>query len=100
MDNLIYFIFIAFFGYFIYTIFTKSGKGKMFGGEIVKTLDRHIEKRDGIQTIKIKIHVIKPKDRPHERDIGIELTQSAKLSWNMIPIKLNSSEAKDLSLMI
>lgn len=38
----------------------------MFGGEIMKTLDTDVESKNGSNESIIKIHLIKPKNRPEE----------------------------------
>jgi hypothetical protein len=72
----------------------------MFGGEIVKTLEPQIEKTKGVVTTKIKVHVIKPSERPQERDVGIELSHSAIMGWSMTPITLTAAEALQLKVLI
>jgi len=48
----------------------------------------------------IKVHLIKPRNRPNERDIGIELSHSAILGWSMTPITLTAQEAAQLKELI
>ncbi len=72
----------------------------MFGGEIVETLLPTISKRRGMMRTNIKVHLIKPSDRPNERDIGIELSHSAILAWSLMPITLTAQEAAQLKDLI
>jgi len=98
-----YFFWVFFVGiaaYIVYSLFTKRGKGRMFGGEIVETLLPTISKRRGMVRTNIKVHLIKPSDRPNERDIGIEFSRSAVLAWNMTPITLTAQEASQLRELI
>ena len=74
-----------------------------FGGKIIKTLGQIIEKKHGMLTTKIKIHIIKPIGRPRERAIGIETIkniQCVNLSWGEVPLILTSNEARKLNSMI
>jgi hypothetical protein len=99
-DQFFWVFFAAFLAYFAYSVFTKHGKGRMFGGEIVKTLEPQIAKTKGMVTTKIKVHVIKPSERLHERDIGIEFSHSAIMGWSMTPITLTAAEALQLKSLI
>ena len=75
-----------------------------FGGKIIKTIDRTIEKKRGLQSIKIKIHIIQPRKRPYERDIVIESIKDRKKDWDswcMIPpIILTTNDARKLTSII
>jgi hypothetical protein len=99
-DNYFWVLIVAFAAYFAYSVFTKRGKGRMFGGEIVRTLLPTISKRRGMVRTNIKVHLAKPADRPNERDVGIELSHSAVLAWNMTPITLTAQEASQLRELI
>jgi hypothetical protein len=99
-DNYFWIFFVGIAAYIAYSVFTKRGKGRMFGGEILKTLLPTISKKRGMMTTKIKVHLIKPADRPNERDVGIEMSHSAILAWQMTPITLTSQEASQLKELI
>jgi hypothetical protein len=99
-DNYFWVLIVAFAAYFAYSVFTKRGKGRMFGGEIVRTLLPTISKRRGMVRTNIKVHLVKPAHRPNERDVGIELSHSAVLAWNMTPITLTAQEASQLRELI
>ena len=96
MFSLLFFGFIAL---FLFIVFTKTGRGWMFGGKIVKTLDREIKQKDGIQSTTIRVHVVEKKKEP-VNSVAIELTESAKLAWSMKPITLNKEEASQLISML
>lgn len=66
-DTFFWVFFVAIVAYVAYSLFTKRGKGRMFGGEIIKTLLPTISKRRGMMRTNIKVHLIKPSDRPNER---------------------------------
>ena len=94
LERFIWIFLVAFLAaYFAYSVFTKRGKGRLFGGEIIKTFEPMIEKRNGLTTTKIKVYLIKPHKRPQKIDIGIELSNSAMLAWSMTPITLTPAEA-------
>jgi len=71
----------------------------MFGGKILKTIDRQIKKRKGLLNTTLRVHVI-GKKQEIEHSISIELNQHAYLAWNMMPISLSKSEAIELISML
>ena len=71
----------------------------MFGGEILKTFDLSVNK-DLIGKTKIRIYLIKPTERPNDRDIGIEVTESSMFGFHVYPITLTAFEALELSSLI
>jgi hypothetical protein len=99
-DNWFWVFFVALAAYIAYSLFTKRGKGRMFGGEIIETLQPTISKRRAMMRTNIKVHLVKPKGRPNERDVGIELSHSAALAWSMTPIILTAQEAAQLRELI
>ncbi len=92
MDNLVVIFVVGFIAFFIYSVFSKSGKGRMFGGKIIESIDKSITSKKGMSKTKIKLHVIEKKKG--ENCVGIELSQSAVLAWSMTPITLTKSDAK------
>jgi len=98
MDNLFYIFFFGFIAFFIYSVFTMSGKGRMFGGEIIGTLNDSIVQHSGLNKTTIKIHLIEKKQG--EKFVGIELTDNAKLAWSMRPITFSKAEAEQLAGML
>ena len=99
MDNLIFYIF--FFGilaFIVYSVFTKGGKGFLFGGKIIETLNDSIIQKRGITKTTIKIHIIEKKQK--EKYVGIELTENAKLSWSMKPVTISKEDAQKLVNML
>ena len=63
MELLFPLFFFGFIAYFVFTVFTKKGKGRLFGGRIVKTIDKEIKQKKGISNSTIRVHVIEKKNR-------------------------------------
>ena len=99
MEILFPLFFVGFVGFFLYSVFTKKGKGRFFGGKILKTLDREIKQNKGIQKSTTRVHVI-DKKREIENSVSIELNQHAYLAWSMMPINLSKAEARTLVSML
>ena len=91
-------IFVAFLAFVMWSMFSKAGKGKMLGGSILSSASQEITQSKGIQSTAIRAHTIQAKDG--SRHVGLELSQNAKLSARMIPIKLTKHEAETLSTML
>jgi hypothetical protein len=100
MENyIIPIFFVAFISFFLFTVFTKKGKGRMFGGEILETIPDEIRPNlKGVKTT-IKMHVVRKKNEI-SNSIGIEITDKTFLSWNMRPLTLSKSEAQKLIMML
>ena len=92
MDNFFYLFFFGFIAFFLYSVFTKHGRGRMFGGKIVGTLNESIVQTSGINKTIMKIHLIEKKSG--EKHVGVDLTDNAKLAWSMRPLTFTQSEAK------
>jgi hypothetical protein len=91
----------AFFVSWIYVSFTKKGKGMFFGGQIVETIGDKVGTKRGIINANVKVHVIKTKlPEPNSHQVGLELSQSSFLSYQMSPITLTHQEAVRLSEML
>jgi len=86
-------------GLFIFVVFTKRGKGVLFDGKVLKTLDREIKQTNGRKKSRIRVHLIE-KNRDNTKAIGVELTEHAYLAWNMTPINLTMTDAKELISML
>lgn len=98
MDNLLLIFFFGFVAFFIYSAFTKSGRGRMFGGKILKTSDDSIVQESGINKTTIKVHLI---EKNHgEKCVGVEIIDNAKLAWSMRPITFSKAEAQQLVSML
>lgn len=98
MDNLFYLFIFGFIAFFIYSVFTKSGRGRMFGGKIVDTLNDTIIQTSGINKTTIKIHLIEK--QKGEKCVGVELTDNAKLAWSMRSLTFSKDEAQQLVFML
>jgi len=99
MELLIPLFVVAFVAYFIFSVFTKKGKGRFFGGKILRTLDQEVKQKNGISNCTIRVHVIGKKETK-ENTVGIELSQHAFLAWSMTPISLTKTEAGELISML
>lgn len=91
-------IFIAFVATFLIFAISRKGKGMMFGGEIIHTIDGNPKGKRRIITTGVKVHVVQA--APSVRFVGLEINQSGELSWQMIPISLPVSDARLLAQMI
>lgn len=102
MDNIFSYIFpIVFIGFFVFifwSMFSKSGKGRLLGGTIIHTANDEIIQTKGIAKSTIRAHLVETKSG--SKHIGIELSESAKLAASMKPIKLTKEEAEKLIRMI
>lgn len=95
MEFLVPLFFVAFVGYFIFSVFTKKGKGRLFGGKVLRTLDKEIKQKSGISNSTIRVHVIGKKETK-EKSVGVEHNQHAFLAWSMTPISLTKTETREL----
>lgn len=73
--------------------FTRKGRAKMLGGEIIQTFDC-IKTKHGVFTSKMTVHVIDGDPAPC---VGIELSKSSPLSYQMLPATLTADQAKNLA---
>ena len=99
MEILVPLFFAVFITYFVFSIFTKKGKGRLLGGRIIRTIDTEIKQSKGITRTTIRAHVINTKHEA-ENSISIELNQHAFLGWSMNAMSLTKSEAKILISML
>ncbi len=99
IDNLVWLFVIVFVGFFLFSIFTKKGKGMMFGGKILDMLSDTITQKDGLSKTTIRVHLIEKK-KQREKFVGIELTDNAKLAWSMRPLTFSRAEAQQLVNML
>ena len=91
-------LFLAFFAFVMWSIFSKAGKGRMLGGSILRSASQEISKSQGIVTTSLRAHVIEAKDG--SRHVGLELSKNAKLSASMTPFKLTRYETETLINML
>lgn len=99
MEIFVPLFFLAFVGYFLFSVFTKKGRGRFFGGKIRRTIETEIKQKNGISRSTIRAHVIDKKNE-QEASVSIELNQHAFLAWSMMPINLSKTEAKTLISML
>ena len=79
-----------------FVFFSGKGKALLFGGKIVKTMESVTKgKKRLLISTDVKVHVIEIS--PTARNIGLEITNTSGLSYNMVPVSLPISEAKILA---
>ncbi len=98
LNNIPLLIFFGFMGFVLWSLFSKTGKGRMLGGKIVYTANDEIVQTQGINKTAIRAHLIETKSG--SKHVGIELSDNAKLAASMRPIKLSKQEADTLAAMI
>ncbi|MEO2266820.1 hypothetical protein V1358_05870 [Pseudoalteromonas sp. YIC-656] len=98
MDTILLSIFFGFMGFVLWSMFSKTGKGLMLGGKIVHTANDEITQTQGIKKTAIRVHLIETKSGT--KQVGIELSDNAKLAASMTPIRLSKQEAETLINMI
>jgi len=98
IGNIIPIIAIGIIGYVFYSMFTKSGKGKMLGGTIVETTSEEIEQKSGMLTTTVRAHVVEAS--AGNKHVGLEISEGAKLGASYKPVKLSRSEAETLVRML
>lgn len=91
-------VFIGFFAFVLWSMFSKSGKGRMLGGTIITTAKDEITTSSGISKTALRAHAIEAKNGT--KHVGLELSQNAKLAASMTPIKLSKQEAETLIAML
>lgn len=95
-DLLVYaIIFFAAIG-LIYMTLTKRGRGAMFGGEIVNTHGGVNAKRR-VSSSSVTVHAV---DADSGRLVGLELRITGLGSYQMIPMSIPESEARQLARLI
>lgn len=98
VDKVMLLAFVAFFVFIFWSLFSKSGKGRLLGGKILTTAKDEIIKKEGISKTALRAHLVEAKDGT--KHVGLELSQNAKLAASMTPIKLSKQEAETLISMI
>ena len=93
-------LFLGVIAYFIYSIVRHRGfKGAMFGAEVLSSVGEVSSPKRGLMSQKLKVHILGG-DNPANRSVGLELTSSGPGSWSMTPIRLSTSEAKKLIVLL
>ena len=102
MDMLIskwpFLLFFAALGWTIWSLFTKRGRGRMLGGQIIATATGEIVIKDDPVTSTLMVHAIEAKNG--QRHIGIEISDRSIISAHVTPIQLSKSEAESLVRML
>ncbi|WP_221801519.1 hypothetical protein [Oceanobacter mangrovi] len=98
LSNVSLLIFFGFMGFVLWSMFSKTGKGRILGGKIVHTANDEIIQAQGTNKTTIRAHVIETNSG--SKHVGIELSDNAKLAASMRPIKLTKQEAESLINMI
>lgn len=99
-EHLFFGLFAAFGVYAIYGVIKNKGfRGAMFGSPVLQTLGEVQGVKQGLVSVKLKIHVLEGRGDPEKR-IGLELVAKSFASWQMMPITLSRSEAKALHSLL
>jgi hypothetical protein len=98
MNNIVFLAVPLIIGFVLYTMFTKSGKGRMLGGTIIDSSSEEIIQKSGMLTTAIRAHVVESKTKG--KHVGLEISEGAKLGASFKPIKLSKPEAETLIRML
>jgi len=85
--------------FFLFSVFTKEGRGKSLGGAIVETMDDTLELRDGLVKTKIKVHLLSV-DGETENLVSLDISRSTFASYNLSVANLNKDQALRLITML
>jgi len=100
-NDFILFIFIPLFilvlVWLVYVFFTKRGRGRLYGGEILKEFEGVSSKRK-IVSNSVKVYAVRAAN--NSRRVGIDIRTSTFGSYQMIPVSFTASEAKQLAEML
>ena len=93
MEYLIPVIVFGVFAYLFYTVFTKSGRGKLLGGNIVWSGKRHVLDKTEFTGSKIQfqVHTVATKSEPI---IGLELRHTSYGGFSVQPVSLSKEQAR------
>jgi hypothetical protein len=90
-------LFAAFFGYVLWTLFSRKGRGKALGGEIVWSGP---EKKVGGTSLSkevVTVHLIRTSNPSDPFSIGVEYRATALMAASTTPIKLTTEQAGELA---
>lgn len=98
-QTLFFILFAGIVGYFAYRMFRFGGiKAAMFGARIDRTVGEVAGERQGPVGVALKVHVLRRE--PAEKLIGVEFTAKSFASYQMMPITLSLSQAKQLASLL
>jgi len=90
------FLFVA--GTFVVKMFRHGGfKAAMFGARIHRTVGEVAGGRRGLATITVTVHELEGDD---ERRVGLEIVGKTFASYQMFPVTLSASDARQLASLI
>jgi hypothetical protein len=93
---------VAFAGVALFLVFraVRYGglKAAMFGAKIERTIGEVVGERRGGMRAEIKVHALA--GSPGQHSIGIEFVAKGPLSYQMLPITLSLSEARNLAQLL
>ncbi len=93
-------LFFGVIAYFIYSIVRHRGfKGARFGAEVLSSVGEVSGSKRGLMSQKLKVHILGGASSA-DRSVGIELRASAPGAWSMTPIRLSTSEARQLAALL
>jgi len=82
----------------IFFVTTTKGKEWIFGGKIIKTVNRELNLKGNKCKTKIKVHILKKKKESN--NITIELSENVEFAWSIDSIDLSEDEANELISML
>ena len=92
---LFFVVFAGIVGFFAYRMFRFGGvKAAMFGARIHRTIGEVGGEKQGPVGVTLKVHILRRETA--EKLIGVELTAKSFASYEMMPITLSVSQAKQL----
>jgi len=90
-------VFLLVLAWLVYVFFTKRGRGRLYGGEILEEYEG-ISSRRKIVSNSVKVYAVK--SPTNARRVGIDIRASTFGSYQMIPVSFTASEAKQLAEML
>ena len=98
MDYLIFFAFLCFMAFVVYMSFSKHGRGKMLGGNIVWSGKYHLIDKHKFTGSKshIQVHAIKDKSDSDSK-VGIEVRHTSYGGFSVQPISLTIEQAEEIA---
>jgi hypothetical protein len=72
-------------------------RGAMFGAPLLQKIGELELSRGGLTKTKLRVHALDPRDRVDGPHVGIEVVRSTFASWEMSPVSLTRSEARQLA---
>lgn len=98
-QTLFFILFAGIVGLFAYRMLRFGGiKAAMFGARIDRTVGEVAGEKQGPVGVVLKVHVLRRE--PAEKLVGVEFTAKSFASYQMMPITLSLSQAKQLASLL